>query len=171
MNEIKLNLDNLTREERAQLIALVHKANRTGGKRYMPEKEDIYYFVDECGICCHSKWFDDTCDNDRFDFNNVFKTEQEAEKVAKQKRVLAKMQIFALEHNDEDLTFAWDADMTKNKLKFYIGYNCANKKFKVHEVCQFVNPFAVYFVSAEIAQACIDELGDELLDAFDLKKV
>ena len=43
MDEIKLNMENLTKEEREQLLKLVEKANRKESKVWKPKYNDKYY--------------------------------------------------------------------------------------------------------------------------------
>lgn len=161
MDEIKVNLENLTEEERKTLMALVDKGNKQKSVRYKPQIDERYWYVDAEGIVSSYGWENDNIDNEIFAFNNCFPTKEEAEAVAKKKRVLAKMEIFAKEHNEGEID--WD---NINQPKYIISYSYHESILRISDMYYVFDFGSVYFTSKEVAQACIDELGDEIISAF-----
>lgn len=161
MDEIKLNLENLTEEERETLMALVKKGNEAKPVRYKPKKYVGYWFINTGGEANQTMWYDTDFDNRVFALNNCFPTEEEAEAAAKKKRVLAKVEIFAKEHNNGEINWK-----NARQSKYAITYDYHSSKLLVLNVRYALDVGSVFFTSKEVAQACIDEMGDEIISAF-----
>ena len=104
MEEIKLNMENLTKEEREQLLKLVEKANKEN-RVWKPNYGDIYLSVDS-----HSKvglsvfqWVGDKKDELLYSLGLCFKTREEAEFALERQRVIVELERFAKEHNNPNL--------------------------------------------------------------------
>lgn len=161
MDEIKLNLENLTEEERKTLMKLVEKGNKPKPKRCKPQEGEQYWFVDTDGMVNSYVWNNSSFCNDMFAFNNCHPTEEETEVAAKKKRVIAKMEIFAEEHNECEID--WRND---NQPKYTVNYDYSYPNLRTCKIYHTLDLGAVYFTSEEVAQACINELGDEIIAAF-----
>ena len=103
MEEIKLNMENLTKEEREQLLKLVEKANKKESKVYKPQDGDEYFFIDDQGKFLYSFW---NCsyshihvDTDRYSMGNCFKTKEEAEFALERHKVIVELERFAKDPN------------------------------------------------------------------------
>jgi len=102
MEEIKLNIENLTKEERDQLLKLVEKANKKGSV-WKPQEREEYYFLDDRGFVHDWHWF--TCIDSalRYNIGNCFKTKEEAEFALERHKVIVELERFAKENNNPDL--------------------------------------------------------------------
>lgn len=62
-NNISVNLNNLSDEERQTLISLIEKANKPKSKVWKPEKNETFFFIDwNCGTQ-YLQWSDDCDEN------------------------------------------------------------------------------------------------------------
>lgn len=104
MNEqITVNLNNFTDEEREQFKKLLEKGRGKSSKEsrvWKPGLNQEYYFVDDFGIADTDIWVDCGVDRNRFGIGNVFKTREEAEIALERAKVTTELQRYALEHND-----------------------------------------------------------------------
>ena len=81
MDNITVNMENLSEEERASLVALIEKANKPQSKVWKPKEGDAYFFV----------WSDGTVIGD------CFRTKEEAEEKVKELKVKAKWKRLSIE--------------------------------------------------------------------------
>ena len=101
MEEIKLNMENLSKEEREQLLKLVEKANKKESKVWVPEPRYIYYLISSEGEITQSIWCGShPIDKNRYLIGNCFKTQEEAEFALERQKVIVELERFAKEHND-----------------------------------------------------------------------
>lgn len=151
MEEIKVNLDNLTNEERETLLKLVEKGNEINKKR---EKLETYYFISDKGaICCKSAL--GVVNEIRYNLGNYFQTKEEAEFAGKKQLIYQKLSDYALEHNTE--TIDWD---NPNQSKWIITYDSSDKEIRYCWTSMiFINQ--VYFTSKKIARDAVEEIGKE----------
>ena len=151
MEEIKVNLDNLTNEERETLLKLVEKGNEINKKR---EKLETYYFISDKGaICCKSA--SGVVNEIRYNLGNYFQTKEEAEFAGKKQLIYQKLSDYALEHNTE--TIDWD---NPNQSKWIITYDSSDKEIRYCWTSTiFINQ--VYFTSKKIARDAVEEIGKE----------
>ena len=91
-----------------------------------------------------------------------FNIEEEAEQSIKEQTLIKKIKCWAKEQQGN-----WGFDLYEDTIKYNIYYSETEKKLKI-----FVARSAIelkklpYFKSQEIAQACIDEFGDEIIEVF-----
>lgn len=106
--------------------------------------------------------FDIYDENDKrvYDIGLYFDTKEEAEQFIREQTLIKKIKCWAKEQQGD-----WKPDWSTTNLKYYI-YRSGNK-------LQITNTYSVnsfkklpHFKSKEIAQACIDEFGDEILEVF-----
>ena len=104
MEEIKLNMENLTKEEREQLLKLVEKANRKESKVWKPQNGDKYYSIADYGCIfrCIKVDANDCIDESRYAIGNCFKTREEAEFALERQKVIVELERFAKENNTID---------------------------------------------------------------------
>ena len=159
MNEITINLENLTNTEIGQILALAEKANKS--KTWKPKDNEDYYVIFSCGDINCMAWYNDGFDNDRYALGNCFKTQEEAEWAVEYLKVKAELQRFADEHNTEPID--WN---NKKQFKYMIGYKAFSNSVCVNSY--ILNKFAGtdYFTSEEIAQQAIDYIGEERLKKY-----
>ena len=77
-NNITVNMENLSEEERDQLIRLIQKSNGSKGMVWKPEYDEWYFYVSGYGVIGSNVWINDYTDNGYYEIGNCFKTEEEA---------------------------------------------------------------------------------------------
>ena len=107
MEEIKLNMENLTKEEREQLLKLVEKANKKEPRVWKPESREVYYYFSSEGYTEQASWYDCQGDEDSYAIGNCFKTKKEVEFEVEKLRVITELKRFAKEHNDPAMRPCW----------------------------------------------------------------
>lgn len=160
MEEFKVELENLTNEERKTLLKLVEKWNKSN-KRWRGKRDDTYYSVSTSGniitdIDC-SCAYDEKC----YRLGNYFKTKEEAEFVRKKQLIYQQLKDYALEHNTKD--FDWDNEYLN---KFCIAYDYQDNDLFIDFMQTTKYPNTVYFTSKEIAENAIKEIGEDRIKKY-----
>lgn len=159
-NNITVNMENLSEEEREQLMKIIKKSNGSKGKVCKPDYRRKYFYVNECGGIMNSKWYDDVIDTDRYEIGNCFKTKEEAEFALEKVKVETELRRFAEENNEHEIDWK-----NKKQEKWFIFYNCKE---------EIINPIYLYdfyicnicFTSEEIARQAIKSIGEERLKKY-----
>lgn len=152
MEEIKINLDNLTNEERETLLKLVEKGNKTNKRR---ERLETYYFISDKGaICC--KCALGAVNEIRYRLGNYFQTKEEAEFAKNKQLIYQQLKDYALEHTTEE--FDWNSP---NQFKWFIRYDNKYKKIIYSWTRYSIDINQIYFTSEEIAKAAVEEVGED----------
>ena len=145
MNEqITVNLNNLTEEEREQFKTLVDKGRGKSSRESCVSIADF--------------WNNVYVDKDRWKIGNIFKTEKEADFAKEKAKVKRELERYALEHNDSEKE-AWDG----NNFHFEIACGYLSKEC----ICVSTNtgPYRgesiTYFTSKEIAEGAIKSVGKD----------
>ena len=155
MKEIKLNVENLSEEDREQLMKLVEKANNKQ-VTYKPSFGTIYWYISSEGALYHSEWDEHFMDKMRYGIGNCFKTKEEAAFALEKQKVVAELKRFAEEHNKEKRDFG-----------FCIIYDNLSNKVAVHFVeSSFFNYGMAFFESAKVADLAIKQIGKERLKKY-----
>lgn len=108
MNNISVNLENLTDKERDTLLSLIEKANRKAdntGERWKPEEGDAYYYVDSVGMIKSDLWKDGYVHLCRYELGNVFRAGTDANLTGCKILYATKLEDFARKHNGEFTSF------------------------------------------------------------------
>lgn len=155
MEEIKVNLDNLTDEEREILFKLVEKGNKSN-KRWRGEKQDTYFSVSGCGDIINYIEYGYNNSEQSYKLGNYFETEKEATFTRDKQYIYQKLKDYALEHNTKEID--WN---NSHQNKWFISYNHINDELCIgsRQSVEFLN--TVYFTSGEIAVNAIDEIGED----------
>lgn len=130
-----------------------------------PKHNKIVFYIDDYLGEFKERTFDitDFCDIRLYDIGLYFDTLEEAEQFKREQTLIKKIKCWAEEQQGD-----WKPDWSENTHKYdiYCHYGI-EKKLKISDV-YYVNDIKKlpYFKSAEIAQACIDEFGDEILEVF-----
>ncbi|MFA6851520.1 MAG: hypothetical protein WCS30_14350 [Selenomonadaceae bacterium] len=88
-NKVTIDMENLTEDERKQLMALCEKANK---KEEWPKIGDEYWCVKGCGIVRNVAWEGNFLDMGCKAIGNMFKTEKEAKFHAEYLKVCAELE-------------------------------------------------------------------------------
>lgn len=163
MEEIKINLENLSEEEKEQLMSLVEKANKPKTGRWKPKKAEKYWAMSIIAINGTTKicWNDNEFDERSFAIGNVFKTEEEAKFALEKRKVESELQDIADELND-----GWEPDFTNSaEQKYNIFYDYRSNTIVVDR--NQTHKFAVvYFKNETITEEAIKRIGEERLKKY-----
>lgn len=154
---ITVNMENLSNEERSTLLSLIEKANKPKNKVWKPEKDEIYYYLYSYGKIEEDTWDNINEDRIRYAIGNCFKTKEEAEFALERQKVIMELKRFALEHNEKEI------DWSDGKPKWLIYSNRNHVGFKYVNLLKENN---IYFTSEKITQAAIKEIGEERLKKY-----
>ena len=159
MNNVTIDMNNLTETEREQLLTLVTKANKGKSKVYVPEYGEKYWYIASDGqISIHVIWYNTPTDNNSLMVGNCFKTREEAEFEVERLKVIKELKDYALKHNESEIDW-------KNKEKWYIYYDYScSAFFSAWTYKMGLN--TVYFTSSEIADNAIKSIGKNRLKKY-----
>lgn len=156
-NNITVNMENLSQEERSTLLSLIEKANKPKNKVWKPESDEMYYYSCSDGFIKEATWDNINVDKNRYAIGNCFKTKEEAEFALERQKVITELKRFALEHNEKDI------DWSDGKPKWLIYSNRNHLGVKYVNLLKENN---IYFTSEKITQAAIKEIGEERLKKY-----
>ena len=131
---------------------------------YPEDGEKIYYISHYFGQV--KEWgfnISNEADKYLYDIGLYFDTREEAEQFKREQTLIKKIKCWAKEQQG-----GWQPDWKdENKFKYHITYDYQDGLIFV-VTNKFIKSFLKlpYFKSEEIAQACIDEFGDEILEVF-----
>lgn len=153
MEEIKVNLDNLTNEERETLLKLVEKGNKQIKGRWRSKKGDAYYFISSRGNLIKNTENGYACD-EQYRLGNYFKTE-EANFAREKQVVYQQLKDYALKHNEEPIN--WE---NPKQDKWYIFYDSNIEGCLTNFYTKTVRRVGeIYFSSPEIAKDAVLSVG------------
>lgn len=161
MNELKVNFENLTAEERAELLKLVEKANKPKSKVWKPKEGEEYYVYIVSGIIIHDVWNGDGVDENRYAIGNCFKTEEEAQNAVERLKIRAELQRYADEHNDKPID--WNDN---RQYKWTVYFNYKDKQVGCWFETVSRSDSQIYFSSEEIAKAAVQAVGEERIKKY-----
>lgn len=159
-NNITVNMENLSEEERDQLIRLIQKSNGSKGRVWKPDYRRKYFYVNECGGIMNSKWYDDSIDADRYEIGNCFKTKEEAEFTLEKAKVETGLRRFAEENNEYEIDWT---DEDQEKWAMCYSYYYGNVYFI--DACSYKRN-DIYFTSKEIGEQAVNFIGEERLKKY-----
>ena len=160
MTEIKLNLENLTEDERKQLTELVEKANKAESKAWKPKDYEPFWAISRHGTISQIRFLTENCDEADYAIGNCFKTKEEAEFAIERFKIRAELQRYADEHNEP---IDWCNDRQR-KHGIHCDYTAKKLYVYFHTTCR--EPFQIYFSSQEIAEAAIKAVGEERIKKY-----
>lgn len=159
---LNVNMDNLTEEERNQLLALIEKSTKKKSKVWKPELEETYYRIEGTKVISNI-WHNIPYDNYSYSIGNCFQTEEEAEFAVERLKVIAELKRFAQEHNEKEID--WN---NFNQDKFSITYNSYDKKidYVLSNGCK-IN--FISFTSKKVLFDAIDAIGEDRIKKYYLE--
>ena len=130
-----------------------------------PEHNKIVFYIDDYLGGFKERTFDitDSCDKRVYGMGLYFDTLEEAEQFKREQTLIKKIKCWTREQQGD-----WEPDWSNtNQRKFCVDVDRFNKK-TICDWCWGHDELSKlpYFKSKEIAQACIDEFGDEILEVF-----
>lgn len=160
-NNITVNMENLSQEERSTLLSLIEKANKPKNKVWKPESDEEYYYSYSDGTIEEATWDNLSIDNNRYTIGNCFKTREEAEFAMEKQKVITELKRFALEHNEKEID--WN---DSNKWKSRLVYNHCERSIDVVSDSYFLQVTSIYFSSRAIARSAVKEIGEERIKKY-----
>ena len=127
------------------------------GKNWQPEEGETYFYIRSVGDVESETYESDTyIDNARLEFTNIFRTEEEANIMARKLQIIAKLRKLSNVDFNEDF----------DEQKWYITYNHRTKSIECDTTYHVQRmPFCIYFKNQEDCGKAIDTIGE-----YDLKK-
>ena len=134
-------------------------------KIFYPKDGAEMYYIDDYTGEIEEKTFDICDDYDKrlYEIGLLFNTREEAEQFKRERALIKKIKCWAKEQQGD-----WEPDWSdKNQRKFSVDLDHFNKE-TIYDWCWGYDklPKLPCFKSGKIAQACIDEFGDEILEVF-----
>lgn len=159
-NNISVNLENLSEEEREQLMKLIKKSNGFKSKMWKPKRGELFFYISGRGYIFSSKWINSYICNEYYSIGNCFKTKEEAEFALEKVRVETELRRFAEENNEYEIDWT-----DKKQEKWFISYNC--KEEIINPICAYDFCICnIYFTSEEIAKQAVGYVGEERLKKY-----
>lgn len=158
-NNITVNMENLSEEEREQLMKIIKKSNGCKRKVWKPECNKNYWIINGSRVV-NSSWDNDNVDYRRYEIGNCFKTEKEAKFALEKLKVEAELRRFAEENNECEIDWT---DRKQNK--WLICYNYDSKNIDTG-YDNTLRTHYIYFSSKEIAKQAIKHIGEERLKKY-----
>lgn len=154
MNEIKVNLENLSEDERELLMSLIEKANNSKSKVWKPVNDETYYYIDEVGIG-ETKWSDSFYqDTFLYEIGNLFRTEDEAEEEIQRRKICKQWENLSIESGEADNP--WNGE-NQHWVCYYSSYY---DKVKTDCITS-AKEANIYFTTHESLLNAIEAIGEE----------
>lgn len=160
-NNITVNMENLSQEERTTLLSLIKKANKANSKVWKPEENETYYYLYSYGKIEEDTWDNADEDRIRYAIGNCFKTRGEAEFATEKLKVIAELKRFSLEHNEGEIDWS---NRCQNKHFLYFNHDKNRTCISACTYSQYAQ--CIYYTSIEIARAAIQEIGEERIKKY-----
>lgn len=151
MEEITINMENLSQEEREQLLELVEKVYKLV-KREWPQEGDDYYCLASDGYIEVESWYGGEVNRYHYDVGNCFRTKEEAERYSEHLKVCAELRRMADGSVKDEEWHVPHYDSFNDHVFVYM-----------HDVYS-ETPYI--FASDESAQKAIDTIGEERLKKY-----
>lgn len=128
------------------------------GKNWQPEEGGTYFYINSLGVVESETYDSDTyIDNARLEFTNIFRTEEEANIMARKLQIIAKLRKLSNVDFNEDF----------DEQKWYITYNYRTKSIECDTTYHVQRiPFCIYFKNQEDCGNAIDTIGVENLKKY-----
>lgn len=146
----KLKAEFHTLEEKIK--AYEEELNSLNTRQWIPEKEGMYWCMDNNGWAFTSNWEDDTSDRSRLEIGNVFKTREEVKFEVERLKVLAIMKKYSkpFEQYRNNYCIVFDQEEDSVEIKIFSMWDTG----------------IYYFESEEMALKVIDEIGEDRLKKY-----
>lgn len=161
-NIISVNLNNLTDEEREQLLKLVEKSNSKKGKVWKPEDNEFYYYINSVGTVIQTQYSSQYVGNNKYyELGNCFKTREEAEFAAEKQKLITEIKRYITENDLEELD--WE---NCHQCKLYIYYDFDERMFNVDYQYCGRNMNTIYFSDKLAWKKMISDIGEDRIKRY-----
>lgn len=159
-NNITVNMENLSEEEREQLMKLIKKSNGCKRRVWRPEYNEFYFYISGHSAVGNNIWENDYIDNGCYRIGNCFKTEEDAKFALEKAKVEAELRRFAEENNEREIDWK-DEDQEKWCMCYSYYYGSV---YFIDACCYKRND--IYFTSKEIGEQAVAYIGEERLKKY-----
>lgn len=160
MNELTINLQNVSEEDKKVLLAIMEKSQKKESKVWIPEEGEECYEIFTCGdmeeIIYKSEY---GVYQNILSMGFIVKTEKEAVNKIEKLKIEKELGDFAKEHNEREIT--WDGEYEN----WHMYYNCDVDKIHVG-YSSYIKINTIYFSSETIAKSAIDHIGADRLKKY-----
>lgn len=167
MEEEKVNKEQRIQELSNEIDRLKKELEKLQKKPYeisYPDDGTEVYFISVVDGEIKARGYNvlDNRDKHLCDIGLLFDTEEEAEQFKREQTLIKKIKCWTKEQQGN-----WQPDWEERTTKYFINILRDDSSVSVRRTIGFdVLPKLLHFKSHEIAQACIDEFGDEILEVF-----
>lgn len=161
-NQMTINMENLSEEERETLMKLIEKANQTKREPWKPLKGEQFYYITAFGCVNSSTWNSSNVLQMLYKVRNYFKTKEEAEFEVEKLKIIVELKRFAETYNDEDFE---KKKYEISTIKHQIFYDCSSNKISVSD-WRIVFNEGIMFSSKELAEQAINEIGEDRIKKY-----
>ena len=151
---ITVNMENLTTEEREQLLALIKRSNEPACGVWKPKKNEAYWYIDGDGAIRASKGGHNEYEKNRFSIGNCFPTKEDVKFEIERLNVIRELK--ALTGGYKWMTYL---------ANYFITYDTDDDKVYT-AFCREIKYTNIYFKSEEAAKNAIDTIGKERLKKY-----
>ena len=158
LNELK----QLEKDFNTKVADIKKQIEECDKKVFKPSKfGEKYYTIFANGDIFTYNFFNSDIDKEFINFGNYFKTKEEAERKCFEIRLHRKLELFALENNENEID--WN---NTDKNKYYIYYSYDDNCLDVEDIYDYRDFGQVYFTSEEIAEKAIETFKYDLIRYF-----
>lgn len=128
-----------------------------------PKGYKLMWYLDDCASVTSYQYYNTAVDRVFYESGLLFDTKEEAEQFKREQTLIKKIKCWAKEQQGD-----WKPDWKDEKEhKYSLSCFAKEKKFYIDKWnCLTQISKIPHFKSQEIAQACIDKFGDEILEVF-----
>lgn len=134
----------------------------TSNGRWKPEKNKLYWFINNCGIISSVPWYDDEADQKVYAVGNCFRTKEEAEFAVEKLKVIAELKEYTEPKRRKSLrqgtTFPhWHIsyDLAEKRVIYTFGYTTVSGDLS--------------FVSEDMAKQAVAAVGENRVKKYYLE--
>lgn len=123
----------------------------------------LMWYLDDCASVTSYQYYNTAVDRVFYESGLLFDTKEEAEQFKREQTLIKKIKCWTKEQQGD-----WQPDWSNtNQRKFCVDVDRFNKK-TICDWCWGRDELSKlpHFKTEEIAQACIDEFGDEIVEVF-----
>ena len=159
-------LSNKIEKSRAEIDELKKELEELKDKPYeisYPIGYKLMWYLDDCASVTSYQYYNTAVDRVFYESGLLFDTKEEAEQFKRERALIKKIKCWAKEQQGD-----WQPDWNdRNQRKYCVDVDRFYKEtiYDWHREHDKL-PKLPFFKSEEIARACIDEFGDEIVEVF-----
>ena len=157
MENIAVNLDNLSQEDKELLLKLVDKANKPKSKVWTPDHREEFWYLTSEGFIMKTKYGDTDFDKYMLEIGNCFQSHEDARFALERLLVLRKLR---------ELANGFKPDCHRTAEFYVLTYNLSSKEVTIYYQQTYMRFNDVCFKTREDAKNAIEKIGAERLKKY-----